>query len=50
MKAGVKNPLLPFLYRYLKFSPKFLLPKRNTPGRLPTKLNEMALWPLPGLY
>lgn len=34
----LKSPLLPFLYRYLNFSPKFILPKSFGDHKLPTRL------------
>jgi haloalkane dehalogenase len=33
----LKSPLLPFLYRYLNFSPKFILPKSFGDHKLPTR-------------
>lgn len=34
----LKSPLLPFLYRYLNFSPKFILPKSFGDHKLPARL------------
>lgn len=34
----LKSPLLPFLYRYLNFSPKFILPKSFGDHKLPKRL------------
>lgn len=34
----LKSPLLPFLYRYLNFSPKFILPKSFGDNKLPKHL------------
>lgn len=34
----LKSPLLPFLYRYLNFSPKFILPKSFGDKKIPKKL------------
>jgi pimeloyl-ACP methyl ester carboxylesterase len=38
MSKLLKNPLLPFLYRYLNFSPKFLLPLSFGDKKLPKHL------------
>jgi len=56
----LKSPLLPFLYRYFNFSPRFILPKSfgahklstrllgQYTSHLPTSRNETAHWHLPG--
>lgn len=38
LKKILKSPLLPFLYRYLNFSPKFILPQSFGDKKLPSKL------------
>lgn len=38
MKKILSSPLLPFLYRYLNFSPKFILPKSFGDNKLPKAL------------
>ncbi len=38
LKKILKNPLLPFLYRYLNFSPKFILPQSFGDKKLPKNL------------
>jgi len=38
LKKILKNPLLPFLYRYLNFSPKFILPQSFGDSKLPKNL------------
>lgn len=38
MSRILKSPLLPFLYRYLNFSPKFILPKSFGDNKLPKAL------------
>ncbi len=38
LKKILKSPLLPLLYRYLNFSPKFILPQSFGDNKLPKKL------------
>jgi haloalkane dehalogenase len=38
LKKVLKSPLLPFLYRYLNFSPKFILPQSFGDKKLPKNL------------
>lgn len=38
LKRILKSPLLPFLYRYLNFSPKFILPQSFGDNKLPKNL------------
>lgn len=38
LKKILKSPLLPFLYRYLNFSPKFILPQSFGENKLPKHL------------
>jgi pimeloyl-ACP methyl ester carboxylesterase len=41
----LKSPLLPFLYRYLNFSPKFILPKSFGDNKLPRELKDQYTKP-----
>lgn len=41
----LKSPLLPFLYRYLNFSPKFILPKSFGDHKLPKELLQQYTKP-----
>jgi pimeloyl-ACP methyl ester carboxylesterase len=38
LKKVLKSPLLPFLYRYLNFSPKFILPQSFGDNKLPKNI------------
>ncbi len=38
LKRILKSPLLPFLYKYLNFSPKYILPQSFGDNKLPKKL------------
>src|SRR5690606_23421681 len=45
MSKILKSPLLPFLYRYLNFSPKFILPKSFGEVKLPKYLQKQYSHP-----
>jgi len=45
----LKSPLLPFLYRYLNFSPRFLLPKSFGERPLPKQLLKQYTKPFAGI-
>jgi pimeloyl-ACP methyl ester carboxylesterase len=45
MSKILKSPLLPFLYRYLNFSPKFILPKSFGDRKLPDHLKKQYTGP-----
>lgn len=43
----LKSPLLPFLYRYLNFSPKYILPKSFGDNKIPKQLLKQYTKPFP---
>ena len=45
LRKILKSPLLPFLYRYLNFSPKFILPKAFGDHKLPGRLRKQYTKP-----
>jgi haloalkane dehalogenase len=45
MKKILQSPLLPFLYRYLNFSPRFILPKSFGENKLPPELLKQYTQP-----
>lgn len=45
LKKVLSSPLLPFLYRYLNFSPKFILPRSFGDNKLPGELKSQYTKP-----
>lgn len=48
LKKILKSPLLPFLYRHLNFSPRFILPQSFGDNKLPKKLLKQYTKPFAG--
>lgn len=48
LKKILKSPLLPFLYRYLNFSPRFILPRSFGEKKLPSSLRKQYTAPFNG--